>query len=108
MKQLGTVAMALGAGFVLALGGCTWVPLTAGGEAVRVALPSAAESCERIGRTRTRTQAKIGPFPRSQSRVRTELESLARNEAADMGGNVIAPLDGPREGVQDYGIYRCP
>jgi hypothetical protein len=92
----------------LPLAGCTWVPLTSGGETVRVVTDAGAEPCERIGRTRSRTTAKIGFIPRRDTKVAEELEALARNEAAAMGGNAVAPLDEPADGVQNFAIYRCP
>lgn len=90
------------------LGGCAWVPLSEGGESVRVLTEAGTQACERIGRTRSRTTEKVGFIPRRDAKVQEELERLARNEAAAMGGNAVAPLDEATDGVQRFAIYRCP
>jgi hypothetical protein len=46
-------------------------------------------------------------FARTQRKVHEELESLARNEAATMGGNAVAPTGEPAEGRQSFDVYRC-
>jgi hypothetical protein len=88
--------------------GCTWVPLDPQAEAIRVRAPGDISGCERIGKTGTRVAARVGPFARGESKIRQELETLARNEAAEMGGNAVAPLNEATGGEQDFGIYRCP
>ena len=88
--------------------GCTWVPLQPQAEAVRARAQGDVSGCERIGKTHTRTVARVGFIPRSDAKVRKELETLARNEAVRMGGNAVSPLESPLSGEQEYGIYRCP
>ena len=89
------------------LTGCTWVKLTPEGAGVRATTGDAVASCERIGRTKARTRAKAWVFPRNQDRVREELLSLARDDAAEMGGTDVAPLGEMADGRQEFGIYRC-
>jgi hypothetical protein len=90
-------------------GGCTWVPLDPGAQAVAVRdADDAARSCERLGKTHTRTSDGLGPIPRRASAIEEELVSLARNEAVRMGGNAVAPLSTIEEGEQNWAIYRCP
>lgn len=99
--------------FVLLLAGapvgCTWVKLAPGAEGVRVAEPSATAACERVGTTKARTKSSVGIFPRSDEKVATELETLARNDAPELGGNTVV-AEGPvdEEGVQRFGVYACP
>jgi hypothetical protein len=88
--------------------GCTWVPLDPQAEAIRVRAAGDVSGCERIGKTGTRVADRIGPFARGERKIRQELETLARNEAAEMGGNAVAPLGEVAGGEQDFGIYRCP
>jgi hypothetical protein len=89
--------------------GCTWVALTPEAESVRVVPPEATAACERVGSTKARTKASVGIFPRSDEKVAEELETLARNDAPELGGNTVV-AEGPvdEEGVQRFGIYACP
>ncbi len=98
-------AFALGA---LLLGGCTWVQLTGPGEAVRVGTSAQVAHCEKLGFTHSKTSASAGIFSRSQEKIDRELEYLARNEAAEMGGDTIVS-QGPTtaEGRRSFDVYRC-
>lgn len=88
--------------------GCTWVPLTAGGERVRVLQGSASTSCEKLMTVNAKTTDRIGIFARSDRKIREELESLARNEAAEADGNTIVPIGTSKNGRQSFVVYRCP
>lgn len=87
--------------------GCTWVPLTDAGRSVRTLPASAVAGCEKVGTTRSKTSDRVVIFARTERKVREELESLARNEAADVGGNAIVPIDAVVDGRQSFDIYRC-
>jgi len=89
------------------LAGCTWVPLTPEGEQVRSVTPEHAESCQRLGRTTSRVADRVWIFARNERAIREELASLARNEAALMGGDAVAPETRPEGGRQTFGVYRC-
>ncbi len=97
-------------GFLLSLGAsaCTFVELAPEAEQVRSSAPAEVESCERIGKTKTRTAAKAWIFPRRDERIAEELARLARADAAEMGGTDVAPLDDVVDGRREFGIYRCP
>jgi len=86
---------------------CTYVKLTPGGESVRTLRPEQAAACERIGRSTAQVKDRF-VFKRNQEKVESELEALARNRAAAMGGNAIAPEGPVAEGSRSYGVYRCP
>ncbi len=89
------------------LSACTWVKLTEEGETVTVvtAVPS---SCKRLGSTTSSTKADIASFDRKSKKVATELQTLARNSAAKMGGDTIsAEGEVSENGEQTFGIYRC-
>jgi Domain of unknown function (DUF4156) len=87
---------------------CTWVKLTAPGESVRVGTMAQVTGCEKLGATHAKTSTKIGIFSRGPKKIDGELESLARNEAAEMGGNTIVP-QGPTssEGRRSFDVFRC-
>jgi hypothetical protein len=50
---------------------------------------------------------KVGLYRRNELKVRDELESLARNEAARIGADTIQALDEPLNGEQRFGAYDC-
>ena len=89
--------------------GCSnWVQVTSAGQNVRVATASEVSNCSRVGRTRANTLGKVIGVERGAERLQTELQSIARNEAADMGGNVIVPESLIDDGQQSFGVYSCP
>ncbi len=71
--------------------------------------PGLEPACEKLGATHSKTSDTVWIFARSDRKVKAELETLARNEAAEMGGNVIVPR-GPVsvDGRRSYDVYRCP
>jgi hypothetical protein len=102
-----TVRFAAVAGAALIAGGCTWVKLTGPAEGVHVGTGSEVARCKRLGATHAKTSAKI-VFSRSAKKIDLELETLARNEAATMGGDTIV-AQGPTssEGRRSFDVYRC-
>ena len=105
MKPIGVISIIVMciAGATL---GCTWVPLTDGGGSVRIVEASAAADCRKISTVNSKTTERV-VLARSDRKIREELESLARNEAAVMGGNAIVPIGAVEAGRQSFEIYRC-
>jgi hypothetical protein len=97
---------ALGGAALIA--GCTWVKPTAAGDAVHVGTANEIASCKKLGATHAKTSTKVLFFARSEKKVDAELETLARNEAGDMGGDTIVP-QGPTssEGRRSFDVYHC-
>jgi len=91
------------------LSGCTWVAVAPDATHVRIAPSDTLGDCKQVGTTKTRTKARIGIFVRSEKKVAQELETLARNDAPELGGNTIA-AEGPvsADGMQRFAIYDCP
>ena len=87
--------------------GCTWVPLTDEGGNVRILQVSAAADCQKISTVSSKTADRVVIFPRSDRKVREELESLARNEATELGGDAVVPVGTEKEGRQSFDVYRC-
>lgn len=92
---------------VIAVAGCAWVAPTSGGALVRLEAPAQVLGCEKVGRTHSSTKDRVWVFARGSEKVREELETLARNEAARMGGDRIVAESGVENGRQTYGVYRC-
>lgn len=89
------------------LSACTWVKLTPSGEKVRVLSATEVSSCKKLGKTRAMLKDTIAGIKRSEEKVRNELETLARNSAAEMNGDTIVPASEIEEGKQVFDVYRC-
>lgn len=85
-----------------------WVNLTASGRLVTVATPAEVGQCTRIGSSNTKALSEIVFVERGSKKLQQELIDLARNEAADMGGNRIVVESPITDGRQSFGVYRCP
>ncbi|HET9484990.1 MAG TPA: DUF4156 domain-containing protein [Xanthomonadales bacterium] len=89
-------------------GACTWVEPDAGGVAVEVARPGQDLSgCVQRGEVTVSVKADIAGIDRSELKVRDELESLARNEAATLRATHVQALEPPRGGEQRFAAYDC-
>lgn len=89
------------------LSACAWVSLTPGGERVRVLDANEVASCQELGKTRVSLRAKVAGINRNEDQVAKELSMLARNSAADMGGDTVVPAGPVKEGKRTYTIYKC-
>jgi hypothetical protein len=91
------------------LSACQWVKLTPEGEGVRVGNAAEVASCKKLGEVSGRTTVTVGPAARNDAKIATEIETLARNEAATLkgGANVIVPLGPVDWDHRDYAAYRC-
>ena len=93
---------------VLAASGCTWVHMAPEASAVRVVPMGAAPAgCEMQQEIEVSVTGKIGFWERNTLRVREELETLARNEAAELKADTLQPLEEPRGDEQRFAAYRC-
>lgn len=86
---------------------CTWVPLDDQASSVTVAEAGSLEACDRVGTTTSSVRARIGFVNRSEIKVKRELVTLARNEAARMDGDTVSPESPVEDGRRVFGVYRC-
>lgn len=93
--------------FLLTACASNWVQLTPDGEQVRLALPVDVQNCRRIGTSSASALNRIGPMQRGGERLQQELVTLARNEAADMGGNRVVAESTIIDGRQTFGVFSC-
>lgn len=99
---------ALIAVFAAAATACTWVEPDARGIEVAVAPPTQdLGGCVRRGEVTVSVKADIAGIDRNALKVRDELESLARNEAATLGATHVQALEDPHDGEQRYAAYDC-
>lgn len=92
----------------LVLAACTWVPVTEAGNAVTVSESVPDAACERVGSVTASTRATIGGSTRGEAKITEELHALARNEAANLGANVVVPSSEIVSGRREYDAYLCP
>lgn len=91
---------------VASVGGCTWVHMAPGANAVQVSA-AAPTGCEKRGEVEVGVKHSIAFIERNDLRVREELETLARNEAPPLGADTIHPLGEPSRGSQRFAAWRC-
>lgn len=89
------------------LSACTWVKLTPEGEKVRVLGAQEVQSCTKKGKTTVSVKADVAGIERDYEKVKTELETLARNSAVDLNGDTVVPTSKIEDGKQTYDVYRC-
>ena len=65
------------------------------------------ETCKKMGTTTASVKHKVGIFTRSDEKVTEELTTLAKNRAAEMGGDSIVAQGEPVDGSMSFDIYKC-
>ena len=86
---------------------CAWVKPSVEGEKVRLLSAEEVVKCERVGVTTVSLLAKVAGVERNPKKVQQELNTLARNSAADVGGDTVVPISKVADGKQTFAIYRC-
>lgn len=89
------------------LASCTWVEPTKEGGEVNLVSAQDVETCKKLGTTNTFVKHKIGFVTRSEEKVTGELVTLAKNSAAEKGGDSIVATGPASEGSMSFGIYKC-
>ena len=87
---------------------CTWVALEKPAEEVLV-LPAdrLTPACESKGTVKVSVLDKVGILERHDDEVVEDLDVLARNHAATLGGDTVVRRGPIIEGVRKYEIFRC-
>jgi hypothetical protein len=86
---------------------CTWVKPTISAQNVRVAYDGDVTGCRAAGSISVSVADKVAFYHRPDLKVRDELETLARNQAAGMPADTIKPTSEPHDGAQDFAAYVC-
>ena len=94
------------AGVALLASGCSWVELTPGGDNVAVLSAAEVTNCTAVGVTTVAVQDRV-VVQRTPETVEEELRTLARNSAAQRGGDTVVASGVVQNGQQSYDIYRC-
>ena len=102
-----TLVKLLALGVPLCVISCTWVKPTEAGAHVTVADNTEIADCKRISTITTSVKHTIGSMDRKADKVRTELITLARNEAAIREGDTIVSRGPVSEGAMTFDVYQC-
>ena len=86
---------------------CTWVEPTKEGSEVILVKAFNVETCKKLGTATTSVKHKVGIITRSDEKVTEELTTLAKNRAAEMGGDSIVAQGDPVEGSMSFDIFKC-
>ena len=65
------------------------------------------ENCKRVGTASSSVKHEVGIYTRSQQKVTDELVTLAKNQAAEMGGDTIVARGPASEGSMSFDVYQC-
>lgn len=88
---------------------CTWVKIDP--EAKQIRVVDAGADMSRCGSMLSEISVsvrdRVGFVDRNAIKVRDELETLARNQAAGGQGDTLKPLSEPMNGEQRFGTWRC-
>lgn len=92
---------------VLCLVACTWVKPDAAAKSVVLASEDMVVDCKQIGQASSSVKHRLGALKRNEEKVARELVTLAKNEAARLGGNAVVPKSDIVEGVQEFTVFSC-
>lgn len=95
-------------GSVVLLNACVGVKETRRSQNVDLVKARYVEACDYRGTVDANVTPKIGGITiMSQKKTAKELITLAKNNAAEMGGDTIVVASGIRGGRQSFKVYRC-
>lgn len=86
---------------------CTWVKVSPEAQQVVVLPASRVGACTRIGVISTTVKAVVMGIPRDATKVRNELDDLARQQAVSLGANTVV-RQSVVNGKGSYAAYNCP
>jgi hypothetical protein len=90
------------------LAACTWVKMEPEGARIRVASRSDDLSgCSKRGEVGVSVKDQVGLYRRNELKVRDELETMARNEAAMLEADTVQALNEPSAGAQRFAAFTC-
>lgn len=100
--------MLVGVAAAVMVSGCTFVKPTQHADEVLVLKPHQTRECEQLRRSTSQVLDKIWFINRNREKMAEELEILARNTAAEIGGNAVVADSEIDAGKQRFIIYNCP
>jgi Domain of unknown function (DUF4156) len=97
----------LGFATLASLQACTWVKSTNSGDAVHMAYDGNVAGCRDVGQVTVSVADHVAFYHRPSLKVRDELETLARNQAASIPADTIRATSDPVDGAQSFEAYVC-
>ncbi len=91
----------------LFLTACTWVKLSSEAEQVRIVEAVHVANCKFAGTTTVSVKSDVISFKRNPEKIKTELETLARNEAIKLKGDTLVEDTDIQDGEQTFKVYKC-
>lgn len=91
----------------MTMASCTWVKMTPEGEKVRVLSLEEVSSCKKLGKVHATLKDEVAGVERNREKVKTEMETLARNHAGTVDGDTVVAVSEIVDGKQTFDIYRC-
>jgi uncharacterized protein DUF4156 len=107
MKFRNKIVLTSIAATLMSVSACTWVKPTISAENVRVVYDGKVSGCRDAGTISVSVADKIAFYHRSDLKVRDELETLARNQAASLPADTIMASDEPKDGAQNFKAFVC-
>ena len=92
---------------IISLSACTWVEPTKESNDVTLVKSFNVKSCTKLGASTATVTHKVGIITRDKETVIEELNTMAKNHAAEIGGDSIVELLPAVEGSMKYEIYKC-
>lgn len=89
------------------LSACTWVELAPEAEDVRIVDAVHVANCKMVGTTTVSVRADVASFKRDPEKIKSEVETLARNEAIKLKGDTLVATTDIQDGEQTFKVYKC-
>ncbi len=87
--------------------GCTWVKKTPEAAQIRIVPADRVGDCTSLGGITASTVDHISVINRSAEKVKSEIETIAQQEAVVIGADTIVATSRIVEGRQSFAAYRC-
>ena len=100
--QLFTLSM-----LIISLPACTWVEATREGSEVTLVKSFNVKNCKKLSTVVATVKHKVGIIKRDNDTVKEELITVARNRAAELGGDSIVAQQPAIDGAMSFDVFRC-
>lgn len=87
--------------------GCTWVNLSDNAQKVRVLKPNEVTTCKKKGKTVASVKYEVLGAVRDEKKMATELATIARNEAPELGADTVVAMTPIEQGRRTFYLYKC-
>ena len=87
--------------------GCSWVNLSENAQKVRVLDSNEIASCKKKGKTVASVKYEILGVARDEKKMASELATIARNEAPELGADTVVAMTPIEQGRRTFYLYKC-